>query len=121
MTRRCLMCPPTYFAVDYATTPWMDPSARVAAALAVAQWTPLAQTSRALGHTVELIEPIPGLPDMVFAANGATVIDGTVLGSQFRYPERTEEGPAYLNWFARNRSEERRVGKECRSRWSPYH
>src|SRR5256886_13123441 len=24
-------------------------------------------------------------------------------------------------WFERNRSEERRVGKECRSRWSPYH
>ena len=23
--------------------------------------------------------------------------------------------------FARLRSEERRVGKECRSRWSPYH
>ena len=23
--------------------------------------------------------------------------------------------------FPRNRSEERRVGKECRSRWSPYH
>ena len=23
--------------------------------------------------------------------------------------------------FLRNRSEERRVGKECRSRWSPYH
>src|SRR2546421_13120368 len=24
-------------------------------------------------------------------------------------------------WVARMRSEERRVGKECRSRWSPYH
>ena len=23
--------------------------------------------------------------------------------------------------YDRNRSEERRVGKECRSRWSPYH
>ena len=23
--------------------------------------------------------------------------------------------------FEKNRSEERRVGKECRSRWSPYH
>ena len=23
--------------------------------------------------------------------------------------------------FIQNRSEERRVGKECRSRWSPYH
>ena len=25
------------------------------------------------------------------------------------------------NFYAENRSEERRVGKECRSRWSPYH
>ena len=24
-------------------------------------------------------------------------------------------------WWDPNRSEERRVGKECRSRWSPYH
>ena len=24
-------------------------------------------------------------------------------------------------WKPRSRSEERRVGKECRSRWSPYH
>src|SRR2546427_1661722 len=28
--------------------------------------------------------------------------------------------PTYLCW-RRQRSEERRVGKECRSRWSPYH
>ena len=26
-----------------------------------------------------------------------------------------------LNWKRHLRSEERRVGKECRSRWSPYH
>src|SRR5690349_22903396 len=26
-----------------------------------------------------------------------------------------------LCWLRRDRSEERRVGKECRSRWSPYH
>ena len=30
--------------------------------------------------------------------------------------EKIEKTPA-----AENRSEERRVGKECRSRWSPYH
>ena len=38
--------------------------------------------------------------------------------------------PTYVNFFFGNngagkssllRSEERRVGKECRSRWSPYH
>ena len=31
---------------------------------------------------------------------------------------------AELQWrpnFSAERSEERRVGKECRSRWSPYH
>ena len=30
-------------------------------------------------------------------------------------------GPAISESMQRNRSEERRVGKECRSRWSPYH
>jgi N-dimethylarginine dimethylaminohydrolase len=39
---------------------------------------------------------------MVFAANGATVIDGIAYGAQFRYPERAAEAPAYLNWFAAN-------------------
>ena len=29
--------------------------------------------------------------------------------------------PPRLALFVRERSEERRVGKECRSRWSPYH
>ena len=27
----------------------------------------------------------------------------------------------HLNFYVDKRSEERRVGKECRSRWSPYH
>ena len=38
----------------------------------------------------------------------------------------SEDVATHLNSFAdlcdmQNRSEERRVGKECRSRWSPYH
>ena len=98
--RRYLMCRPTYFAVDYAINPWMDPTAPVDADLAVRQWEGLRDAYRRLGHTVEEIEPMPGLPDMVFAANGATVIDGDVYGAQFRYPERAAEAPAYLDWFA---------------------
>ena len=34
-------------------------------------------------------------------------------------PGGTEQ--ALRHWILSNRSEERRVGKECRSRWSPYH
>ena len=37
---------------------------------------------------------------------------------QFGYPIYSYEAYRY---FVGNRSEERRVGKECRSRWSPYH
>src|ERR1043166_9906508 len=33
----------------------------------------------------------------------------------------TGRAEAYRKAFAAARSEERRVGKECRSRWSPYH
>ena len=100
MGRRYLMCRPTYFSVDYSINPWMDPSTPVDVDLAVRQWTELRQTYRSLGHSVDEIDPIPGLPDMVFAANGALVVDGMVYGAQFRYPERAPEAPAYLNWFA---------------------
>jgi N-dimethylarginine dimethylaminohydrolase len=98
---RYLMCRPTHFAVEYAINPWMDPAAPVDTDLAVSQWETLAKTYRDLGHTVEEIEPVPGLPDMVFAANGATVIDGIALSAEFRYPQRAAEAPAYLAWFAR--------------------
>jgi N-dimethylarginine dimethylaminohydrolase len=97
--RHYLMCRPTYFAVEYQINPWMDPALPVDADLAVAQWSALRDTYRRLGHTVEEIEPVPGLPDMVFAANGATVIDGKVLAVQFRDPERADEAPAYRGWF----------------------
>nr|WP_026360409.1 dimethylargininase [Amycolatopsis nigrescens] len=98
-TRRYLMCPPRYFAVDYVINPWMDPSLPVDTDLAVAQWTELRDTYRRLGHTVEEIEPQPGLPDMVFAANSGTVIDGRVLGSRFRAPQRAAEAEHFRRWF----------------------
>jgi N-dimethylarginine dimethylaminohydrolase len=100
--RTYLMCPPEHFGVNYAINPWMTTGTPVDAALAVRQWQGLQGTFRSLGHTVHNIDPMPGLPDMVFAANGATVIGGMVLGARFRHPQRAAEGPAYLHWFRRN-------------------
>ena len=97
--RRYLMCPPQYFTVCYTINPWMDPRRPVDTARAMAQWTALVETYRALGHTVELIEPEPGLPDMVFAANAATVVEGAVLGARFRNRERAAEAEHYRRWF----------------------
>ena len=98
--RRFLMCPPEHFEVSYSINPWMDPDRPVDSRLALSQWTRLRDLYQDLGHTVEVIDPLPGLPDMVFAANGATVVDGKVLGARFRNVQRTAEGPAYLSWFA---------------------
>ncbi len=97
--RTYLMCPPEHFAVEYAINPWMHPDQPVDAALAMRQWHRLGEVYTSLGHTVRTIRPEPGLPDMVFAANGATVLDGKVLGSRFKHAERQPEAAAYLSWF----------------------
>jgi N-dimethylarginine dimethylaminohydrolase len=97
--RTYLMCPPEHFAVEYAINPWMNPDKPVDLPLAMHQWKRLGEAYTSLGHTVRTIRPEPGLPDMVFAANGGTVIDGKVLGARFRYPERQPEAGAYLGWF----------------------
>lgn len=94
------MCRPDHFTVSYEINPWMDASRPTDRDLAVAQWQQLHDLYVSLGHTVDLIDPLPGLPDMVFAANGATVVDGLVYSAQFHHPEREGEGPAYLRWFA---------------------
>jgi len=100
--RRYLMCPPAHFTVTYSINPWMDPTKPVDLPLALAQWEDLRDRYLALGHTVELLDPDPALPDMVFAANGATVVGGRVLGARFAHPERTAEADAHLAWFRRN-------------------
>jgi N-dimethylarginine dimethylaminohydrolase len=99
-SRRYLMCPPTYFDVTYSINPWMDPGKPVDQAMALLQWQRIHDQLVELGHSVELLPPLPGLPDMVFAANGATVWNGRALVARFRHPERDAESAAYLDWFA---------------------
>jgi N-dimethylarginine dimethylaminohydrolase len=110
--RRYLMCPPEHFSVTYAINPWMRPDQPTDPALAMRQWAELRDVYVRLGHDVRTIEPVPGLPDMVFAANGATVVGGQVLGARFRYPQRAEEAHAYLDWFRRSGYEDLRE-PEC--------
>ena len=58
---------------------------------------------------------IPGFQDVqgveIAAVANRSRASSQVVADQFNIPG------VYDNW----RSEERRVGKECRSRWSPYH
>jgi N-dimethylarginine dimethylaminohydrolase len=69
----------------------MDPGMTVDVELAVKQWTRLRETLTELGHTVHVMPAQPGLPDMVYAANGAFSVDGVAYGAKFRYPQRAAE------------------------------
>ncbi|HXV91729.1 MAG TPA: amidinotransferase [Pseudonocardia sp.] len=107
------MCRPSHFDVRYSINPWMDPTKPVAKELALAQWEQLHDVFVGLGHRVDLIDPVPGLPDMVFAANGATVVDGAALVARFRHEQRAPEAQRYLDWFRANG-----FGTAVQSRWT---
>ncbi|WP_084816360.1 MULTISPECIES: dimethylargininase [unclassified Frondihabitans] len=96
------MCRPDFFTVSYRINPWMHPEDPTDTSKAVAQWQTLYDTYVGLGFDVELIDPIDGLPDMVYSANGGFVLDGKAYGASFTYPERQPEGPAYMEWFGAN-------------------
>jgi N-dimethylarginine dimethylaminohydrolase len=100
--RHYAMTAPTFFAVEYAINPWMDTSTTVDTHVAMNQWAALRQTYKELGHTVELVEPVAGLPDMVYAANGGLLVNGTAVVARFAYPQRACESAAYAEWMSRH-------------------
>ena len=101
---RLLMCPPRHFAVTYSINPWMDPRSWAGDgrlhAEAERQWAALQETLISAGAAVETIEPAPDLPDLVFTANAAVVLDRKAVLSRFRHPERRNEEPVFAAHFA---------------------
>jgi len=101
---RYLMCNPQHFAVTYTINPWMDPTAWAQSgaalhAIAGQQWDGLHRALIRHGASVEVLEPAPGLPDLVFTANAAVVLDGKALLARFRHPERQIEEPVFATGF----------------------
>ncbi|HET9025248.1 MAG TPA: ornithine--oxo-acid transaminase [Burkholderiaceae bacterium] len=91
-----MMCPPRHFEVSYTINPWMDPSQWSVAADRLADdarrgWIQLKTTYERLGARVSTQSPARGLPDMVFTANAAVVLDRKVLLARFLCPERRGE------------------------------
>lgn len=99
-TRHYAMTAPEYFTVEYAINPWMDTATPVDTALALAQWDTLRRVYADLGHTVDLVAPRAGLPDMVYAANGGFLVGDTAVVARFAYPQRAGEADAYAEWMS---------------------
>jgi N-dimethylarginine dimethylaminohydrolase len=99
-SKTVLMCRPEHFRVSYRINPWMFPENPTDTDLALTQWQSLYDTYLGLGFEVHLIDPVEGLPDMVYAANGGLVVDGVAYGAKFHHGERAPEAAHYLSWFA---------------------
>jgi N-dimethylarginine dimethylaminohydrolase len=93
------MCPPEHFAVLYEINPWMHREVVVDLDRARRQWETLVATLRGAGAEVEILEPQPDLPDLVFTANGGTVNGTTFVPSRFRHPHRQPEVAHHVEWF----------------------
>ncbi|HWC10928.1 MAG TPA: arginine deiminase-related protein [Acidimicrobiales bacterium] len=98
--RRFLMCPPEHYGVLYEINPWMHREVAVDLERARDQWEMLAATLRGAGAEIEVLEPRPGLPDLVFCANAGTLNRGCFVPSRFRHAERQGEVPHYVEWFS---------------------
>ena len=99
-----LMTDPRHYGVFYEINPWMQPHTwghdaqglRTAAASSSAA---LCLAIEMAGGTVEILSPVEGVPDLVFPANAAVVLDGKVLVAHFKHPERQREEPVFRAAF----------------------
>jgi len=94
-----LMCSPELYEVNYVINPWMEGNVRRCSTReAGAQWERLHSALSQFAR-IELVEPQPGSPDMVFTANAGLVRRGVVALSRFLHPERQGEEPHFGKWF----------------------
>lgn len=101
---RLLMCSPHHFEVKYVINQWMQPESwqehkSEFKEIANEQWKHLYKTFESLGVGIDLIKQEAGVPDMVFTANAAIVLDDKVLLARFRYPQRQGEEKYFAKYF----------------------
>jgi len=99
-----LLCPPEHFEVMDVKNPHMDPSCPVDRLLASQQWDNLRRKFQEIGMETQVIDPIPGLEDLVFTNNQVFVgFDPSaapfVIPSRMRHASRQREVPHLVEWF----------------------
>lgn len=99
-----LMTDARHFGVSYQINPWMQPDAwqadhDVLKAAALAGAAELRTALKQIGAQIESVPAVADLPDLVFPANAAIVLDGRVLMARFLHPERQGEEEVFRAAF----------------------
>jgi hypothetical protein len=99
--RELLLCPPDHYGIEYEINPWMSRQKQPDHEQAVAQWNALRNLLEAAGGRTLLLEPVPGLPDLVFTANAALVYRRRAVAAGWRvagtYQTRKLDGA--IHWI----------------------
>jgi N-dimethylarginine dimethylaminohydrolase len=97
---KLLMCAPDFYSIEYEINPWMSRTKQSTPKQASEQWQAL---RRILEEHMKVdifdLESQPGLPDMVFTANGGLVWDHKFIVSNFRHDVRRGEEVHFEAWF----------------------
>lgn len=94
-----LVCPPTFYGVNYEINAWMDASIDVDYKKADLQWVKMCNMLIRTGGYLKYIDPHPDYPDMVFTANSGFIHGKTVILSNNRHEQRRGESPLFKQWF----------------------
>lgn len=93
------MCPPDHYGIEYEINAWMSRQRQAVHANAVEQWRGLRQALVEAGAEVLELDPVPGLPDLVFTANAALIYRSKAVLAQFRHDVRQRETPYDQAWL----------------------
>ena len=87
--RTYLMCPPAPDALSYDVT------------TAGRQWEALRGRLLTAGHTVHTLTPQPGMPELVYAADGAFTVDGVAYGARRSDPQGIRAAAVHEAFYRR--------------------
>jgi N-dimethylarginine dimethylaminohydrolase len=97
--KKILLCPPRFYDIEYEINPWMHLENKVDKEKVTGEYRRLRSTYESLGAKVLEIDPVKGLPDMVYAANLGFPLGNKFALSNFRYPQRREEAKYAKEFF----------------------
>ena len=107
-----LMCPPDYYGVEYEINPWMNVERKVNHTVAVRQWNDLHRILAELDVRISLLDPVKGLPDLVFTANAAMIYQHQAILARFRHAQRQGEETHNEAWLSRHEFDVRTLPDE---------
>jgi len=98
---RILMCPPDFYGIEYEINPWMSRQKQADHEQAIHQWTDLRAVLERAGAETLLLDPVPGLPDLVFTANAALIFRDQAVLARFRFSQRQGEASLDEAWLTK--------------------